>query len=109
MASVALVVALSSAVPASAAEGLGTDQGWGLSAFDLFLYFVGLPILVFAVVIALVYGFSRNDEPRLREGQSWWTEPDFNTSESIGVQGASTAPTEAPTRTTDGGGTGARW
>ena len=100
---------VATAAPASAAEGLGKEGPSGLTPLDMFLLFVGIPVLVFAVVIALVYGLSRNNEPRLREGQSWWTEPDYNTRESLGVQDPSAAPVDAQPRTTDGGGTGASW
>ena len=105
---VALAVLAVSALPASAAEGLGEDKPSGLSALDTVLIFVGIPVLVFAVVIALVYATSRNTEPRLREGQSWWTEPDYNTRESIGVQQTGAA-SDGAARTTDGGGTSATW
>ena len=107
------VVLVLTSLPASADEGLGEPRGSGLSALDTVLLFFGIPALVFAVVIALVYGLSRNNEPRLREGQSWWTEPDYNTRESIGIQDHSAdAPSAEPrptNGTTDGGGTGARW
>ena len=106
---VALTVLALTALPASAAEGLGEEKPSGLSALDTALIFVGIPVLVFAVVIALVYATSRNTEPRLREGQSWWTEPDYNTRESIGVQQTGTAASDGAARTTDGGGTSANW
>ena len=106
---VALAVLAVSALPASAAEGLGDKKPSGLSGLDTVLIFVGIPVLVFAVVIALVYATSRNSEPRLREGQSWWTEPDYNTRESIGVQQTGAAADGEPQRTTDGGGTSASW
>jgi len=101
---------LVAALPASAAEGLGERKPSGMSTLDIVLVFVGIPVLVFAVVIALVYGLSRNSEPRLREGQSWWTEPDYNTRESIGVQDhGGAAATSDGARTSDGGGTSAQW
>ena len=106
-ASVAVIALSAGPAAASAEEGLGYRKNWELTPFELTLVFVGVPLLVFAVVIALVYGFSRNGEPRLREGQSWWTEPDFNTRESIGIQDPSVTATAG--RTTDGGGAGAAW
>ena len=105
----ALAVVGLSALPASAAEGLGDRKPTGLTPLDTVLIFIGIPVLVFAIVIALVYATSRNTEPRLREGQSWWTEPDYNTRESVGVQQAEPATDGAQARTTDGGGTSAGW
>lgn len=102
-------VGVLAASPAFADEGLGTDQGWGITPGEAFLWFIGVPALVFAIVIALVYGVSRSGEPRLREGQSWWTEPDYNTRESLGVQDHQRVESSEGPRTTDGGGSGARW
>ena len=79
-AAVVATAVVATAAPASAAEGLGEEALRPGFPLDMFLL-VGIPVLVFAVVIALVYGLS--DEPRLREGQSWWTEPDYNTRESL--------------------------
>ena len=106
---VALAVVGLGALPASAAEGLGYRQPSGLTPLETVLIFVGVPALIFAIVYALVYATSRNTEPRLREGQSWWTEPDYNTRESIGVQQTGAAASDGAARTTDGGGTSATW
>jgi hypothetical protein len=107
----AATIVVVAAVPASAAEGLGEKQPWGISGAQMALLFVGIPVAVFAIVIALVYGTSRKSEPRLREGQAWWSAPDYHAAEGSapavdteGTDGAAAAP-----RTTDGGGTGARW
>ena len=71
---------------------------------------VPLVALVVGVVFALVYGLSRNNEPRLREGQAWWSEPEYFSKDGSSDEGASAeAAASDPPRTTDGGGTGARW
>lgn len=108
----AATVVVVAAVPASAADGLGERQSWGLSGATLALVFVGIPVAVFAVVIALVYGTSRKSEPRLREGQAWWSAPDYHAADGSAANAASSSTTDgaaAAPRTTDGGGTGARW
>ena len=103
------MIGLVSALPAAAVEGLGTKEPSGLSRWDTFLIFFGIPALVFAIVIALVYSTSRNNEPRLREGQAWWSEPDYHSGDAATGDAATDAPPAEASRTTDGGGTGASW
>lgn len=102
-------VVVGGAFPAAADNGLGQRSGSGLTGLDTFLIFGAIPIAVFAVVIALVYGLSSNDEPRLREGQAWWGEPDYYSKGGADGSASVTADAGERPRTTDGGGTGATW
>jgi hypothetical protein len=106
----AVLLTTASAATAAAPEGLGEPGASGLSGFETFLLFVGIPIATFVLVYGLVYATSRNSEPRLREGESWWAEPEFHsTGGAVAAPGATDARALGASRTTDGGGTSGTW
>jgi hypothetical protein len=55
------------------------------------LVFVGIPVLVFAVVALLVFAPSIATGPRYRPGLSWWAPPVW-----IGGPSSRPGPTDAP-------------
>ncbi|WP_133412021.1 hypothetical protein [Vallicoccus soli] len=76
---VALGVPLLSVLSASPAAAVyrddGDDPGAGLSALETVGVFVGLPVLLFAVITALVYATNRGGERRYRPGAGWYSAP----------------------------------
>ena len=76
----------------------------GISNLAALLIYVGAPALLFLVIAVLVLAPSVARGPRYRPGLGWWAAPVwFN-----GPDAADAAVRHA-TRTTEGGGTSARW
>lgn len=101
-----LVLPLASASSALAANGLddGEEPGPSLSLLNTLLLFVGIPVLVFAVIWVLVTASARSRGPRYRPGLDWWAAPVwFNGPDDVDNAVRSAA------ETTGGGGASARW
>jgi hypothetical protein len=95
------------AAPAFAANrDDGDDPGAGLSTLEALWWFVGLPLVLFAVVALLVYAPSIARGPRQRPGSSWSAGPVWFNGPTDGDVDAAIA---AATPTAEGGGTSARW
>jgi hypothetical protein len=119
IAATAVVLAVTATVTAGSAAAIdetdstvGTQQPSGLSLAETLLLFVGVPALIFAVSAALVYATAGKNEPRLREGQGWWAEPEYFS--VTGPADAAELPAgQAPGALTagddEGGGSSARW
>ncbi|MET0740408.1 MAG: hypothetical protein ABWZ26_02525 [Candidatus Nanopelagicales bacterium] len=108
--SVAATVVIGSTLVASPAFASnrddGDDPGAGLSTLEVLWWFVGLPLLIIAVVALLVYAPSIARGPRQRPGPSWSAGPVWFNGPTDGDVDAAIA---AATPTTGGGGTSARW
>ena len=107
---------LLTAGPAAAAEveqGVGEQTASGLSLAEILMYFVGIPLLVFAVCAALVFAGAGNREPRLREGQGWWSQPEYFSGDTAEARVADVPASASAGELTTGddktGGSGARW
>ena len=101
-----MVLPLASASSALAANGLddGEEPGPSLSLLNTLLLFVGIPVLVFAVIWVLVTASARSRGPRYRPGLDWWAAPVwFNGPDDVDNAVRSAA------ETTGGGGASARW
>lgn len=82
----------------------GQEPGEPLSALQTLAIFVGIPALLFVIIVLLVSAPSMARGPRYRPGLGWWAAPVwFNGPEDAdaAVRGA--------TPTTGGGGASARW
>jgi hypothetical protein len=105
---------LQTAGPAAAADveqGVGEQTASGLSLAEILMFFVGIPLLVFAGCAALVYASAGNREPRLREGQGWWSQPEYFSGDTAEARVAATSAPAGELTTGDDktGGSGARW
>lgn len=100
--------ALTTAVNTAVTTGMNVDDGQqtggGLSPLQTLLIYVGIPALLFVVIVLLVSAPSVARGPRYRPGLGWWAAPVwFN-----GPEDADAAVRTA-TATTGGGGASARW
>ncbi|MGZ4590564.1 MAG: aa3-type cytochrome oxidase subunit CtaJ [Actinomycetes bacterium] len=83
----------------------GDQPGAGLTVLQTLLIFVGIPALVFVVIVLLVNAGSASRGPRYRPGVGWWAAPIwFN-----GPDNAERAVREAAGLSNQGGGASARW
>lgn len=101
-----VVLAGSPASISVAASGpdAGSEPGAGFSIVETLFFFVGIPLLLFAVIAVLVTVTSTSRGPRYRPGLGWWAAPVwFN-----GPADPDAAIRQA-TGTTGGGGASARW
>jgi hypothetical protein len=48
-----------------------------MSLLNILLLFVGIPLLLTALIVVLVYAPSTARGPRYRPGLSWWAEPEW--------------------------------
>ena len=48
-----------------------------MSLLNVLLLFVGVPLLITALIVVLVYAPSAARGPRYRPGLSWWAEPEW--------------------------------
>ena len=109
------VLVLATAGPARAEtpeEQVGTQYPSDLSFAETLGLFVGIPVLLFAVIAALVYATAGNREPRLREGQGqgWWAEPEyFSANDGAAAVKEAPAQGELPSGDDASGGSSARW
>jgi hypothetical protein len=83
----------------------GDQPGAGLTVLETLLIFVGIPALLFVVIVVLVSAPSAARGPRYRPGLGWWAAPIwFN-----GPDDAERAVREAAGTNSHGGGASARW
>jgi hypothetical protein len=101
--------------PAASALALtrdaGDDPGPSLSVFQTLGYFVGIPVLIFALLAVLVYAPSMSQGPRYRPGWAWWHDAVWFSGPkgedmAFADPGEGRDPADA---TTTGGGASARW
>jgi hypothetical protein len=83
----------------------GDQPGAGLSVLETLGIFVGIPALLYIVIVLLVNAGSSSRGPRYRPGVGWWAAPVwFN-----GPDDADRAVRDAEGSRSQGGGASARW
>ena len=113
---IAAAAVLVTAAPAAANTPVGWEPTDAMSLLDALLLFVGGPLLLTLVLVAMVMAPSaiRGGEQAGRPGQSRWSEPLWfgGADEIESASGAHRAALEAPSPSAEsepGGGAGARW
>lgn len=86
----------------SGEDTIPTDTG--ITTGEWLLRFVGIPLVVVALVFLVVLGLGSARGPRYRPGLTWWAEPVWIN----GPEGAALVG-EAVPATQGGGGASARW
>jgi hypothetical protein len=64
--------------------------------------FIGLPVLLYAIVAVFVYGPAQARGPKYRPGLSWWAQP-------VWISGGDVSAVAAAEPITESGGSSARW
>jgi hypothetical protein len=73
-----------------------------MSPLQALTIFVGIPLLVYAVVAIFVYAPARARGPKYRPGLSWWAEP-------VWIGGVDLPAVATAEPLTEAGGCSARW
>ena len=64
--------------------------------------FIGIPVLLYAIIVVLVYTPSGRRGPKYRPGLSWWAEP-------VWISGGDVAAVATAEPLMESGGSSARW
>lgn len=96
---------LAAALPASADEGLGEKSGWGIPNWEIFMIFIGLPLIAYVIITLLVSATSRGSS---RADQAWWSQPEYFSTSGAVAPGDGVSGDLESSKAGDGG-AGARW